>query len=246
MLGKVSVFSNNSIKIIACLSMLIDHIGLMLFPGVAIFRIVGRLAMPLFAFCIAQGAKYTKNKLKYFLLVFLLGAICQAVYFIVEPKNIYFGILITFSFSILLIYALKYVKKCFFEKGVKFIYKILSIIIFVSLIIGVYLFCRNFRVDYGFLGCLIPLISSLTDFKNVNASEKIKKIDNLSTQFLCFLLAMIIYYIKSSSMFAQYSLISIIFVLLYNGKRGKLSLKYLFYVFYPLHLVVLEGIKYLL
>ena len=246
MLGKLSFLNNNSIKIIACLSMLIDHIGLMLFPSVAIFRIIGRIAMPLFAFCIAQGCKYTKNKLKYFLMVFLLGAICQTVYFIVSPTSVYFGILITFSFSILLIYALQYIKKCFFESGVKVANKILSIVIFAVLGAGVYLFCRNFRVDYGFMGCLIPVICSLTDFKGVNTSEAVKKIDNLFTQFLCFVLAMLFYYYKSTSMFSVFSLASIIFVLLYNGKRGKLNLKYLFYVFYPLHLVVLEGISYLI
>lgn len=246
MLGKVSVFSNNSIKIIACLAMLIDHLGLMIFPSQPIFRIIGRIAMPLFGFCIAQGCKFTKNKLKYFLLVFLLGVACQAVYFIVNPSDIYFGILITFSLSILLIYSLQFVKKSFFEKGIKIYIKILSLVIFIGLLFGAKAFCNSFRVDYGFKGVMLPLICSLFDFRRINASENVKRIDCLFTQFLSFVLAMVYYRFNNQSMHVDYSLISILIILLYNGKRGKLNLKYLFYVFYPLHLVIIEAITYLL
>ena len=43
------------LKIIAAVTMLIDHAGLMLFPQATWMRAVGRLAFPLFAFCIAEG-----------------------------------------------------------------------------------------------------------------------------------------------------------------------------------------------
>jgi len=39
-----------------------------------------------------------------------------------------------------------------------------------------------------------------------------------------------------------YSLLALAPLLLYSGKRGKAKMKYFFYVFYPLHLVILEGI----
>lgn len=246
MLRKVSIFSNNSIKIIACIAMLIDHMGLMLFPYNPVFRMIGRIAMPLFAFCIAQGCKFTKNKLKYFLLVFLLGVACQTVYFIVNPNDIYFGILITFSLSILLIYSLQFVKKSFFEKGVKWYNKVLSIIIFVALMVGANLFCWHFEVDYGFAGVMFPLICSLLDFKRINCSETVKKLDNSVTLFLCFILALAFHYFVNKSMFSEYSFISAIFILLYNGKRGSLNLKYFFYLFYPIHLVVLQIISYIM
>lgn len=69
--------SGNVIKILAAILMVIDHIGVILFPNVLLLRIIGRLSFPLFAFMIAEGAKYTKNKLKYFLGIFILGIICQ-------------------------------------------------------------------------------------------------------------------------------------------------------------------------
>lgn len=57
--------SGNALRIIAALSMLIDHIGVILFPNVTILRIIGRIAFPIDAFMIAEGCANTKNKLWY-------------------------------------------------------------------------------------------------------------------------------------------------------------------------------------
>ena len=65
--------------------------------------------MPIFAFMIAEGCKYTKNKLKHFLMIFILGVICQVVYFI-NDQSLLMGILIVFSFSIAKPRALLYNK----------------------------------------------------------------------------------------------------------------------------------------
>ena len=65
--------SGNALKIIACVSMFIDHASLMLFPEIIWLRYIGRLAFPIFAFLISEGCRYTKNKLNYFLSVFILG-----------------------------------------------------------------------------------------------------------------------------------------------------------------------------
>lgn len=107
--------NRNQLKIIACLSMLIDHIGLIMFPEIQIFRIIGRIAMPVFAFFIGEGCRYTKNKATYFLRVFILGLICQAVYIVEAAINggngFYLNILLTFSVSILLCYLFLYAEK---------------------------------------------------------------------------------------------------------------------------------------
>lgn len=97
--------SSNALKLIAALTMLIDHIGVILLPNVPILRVIGRIAFPIYAFMIAEGCAYTKNKLRYFLSVFLLGAVCQIVYGIFDSE-VYLGILITFSLSILVIHAI--------------------------------------------------------------------------------------------------------------------------------------------
>ena len=64
------VLSANKLKLIALISMTIDHIGLLFFPYTIIFRILGRFAFPIFAYFIAVGCYYTHNKLKHFLHLF--------------------------------------------------------------------------------------------------------------------------------------------------------------------------------
>ena len=63
------LISGNQLKILAAIFMVIDHVGLMFFPSMIIFRCIGRLSMPIFAFMISEGARYTRNKLKYFLVI---------------------------------------------------------------------------------------------------------------------------------------------------------------------------------
>lgn len=49
-----------------------------------------------------------------------------------------------------------------------------------------------------------------------------------------------------SGIIQVHALLSLPLLLLYSGKRGKVNLKYFFYIFYPLHLAVLQGIAWLL
>jgi len=72
--------NRNHLKLIACMSMLIDHIGYVLFPEAELLRIIGRIAMPIFAFFIGEGCLHTRDRKKYFLRLFVLALICQAVY----------------------------------------------------------------------------------------------------------------------------------------------------------------------
>ena len=100
------LLNGNHLKLIAAFAMLLDHAGILLFPRVQLLRIIGRLAYPIFAFMIAEGCRYTKNRLRYFLMVFGLGVGCQLVYALVGG-GAYLNILLTFSCSVLLIYALQ-------------------------------------------------------------------------------------------------------------------------------------------
>ena len=246
-LKKIRIFNSNTIKIFAAVFMFIDHFGLMLYPRVMWFRILGRLSMPLFAFAIAEGCRYTRNKWKHFLMLFGLGVVCQIVYAIVDPKTQYFGILITFSFSVVMIYALQFAKKCTFEKKPIWWKITLAWLLFIALVAGTYLFCEKFTVDYKFYGCMLPVFASIFDFHRIPAPAILKKLDILPLRVLCMALPMIpMMYVGALGIkITCYSFLTIPLLLLYNGEKGKWNMKYFFYIFYPLHLALLEGIVYL-
>ena len=62
---KVQILDGTTLKIIAMISMVFDHVGDMFFPGVMWPRMIGRLAMPIFSFFIAEGFAHTRDKKKY-------------------------------------------------------------------------------------------------------------------------------------------------------------------------------------
>ena len=68
------------LKLIAMIAMLVDHAGKMFFPRYNIMRIIGRLAFPLFAYCIAVGCVYSKNRFKYLSRIVLMGLVSQPFY----------------------------------------------------------------------------------------------------------------------------------------------------------------------
>lgn len=86
----------DSLKIIAMVTMLIDHIGYVFFPEMLIFRIIGRLSFPLFAWGVAAGYQRTRSLEKYMVRLFLVGIASQLPYmhlFQVTNLNILFTLL---------------------------------------------------------------------------------------------------------------------------------------------------------
>ena len=250
-LKKLRILNSNGLKLLAAVFMFIDHLGLIFYPDLLWLRMLGRLSMPLFAFAIAEGCRYTKNKWKHFFLLFGLGAICQLVYFIFDPSTIYFGILITFSFSTLMIYALQFAKKCTFEEKPNPLRAVCAWLLFFLLVVGVYFFCQTFTVDYHFYGCILPVCASIFDFHRIPAPTILKKLDILPLRVLCMAVPILLCMVIPSSPFlissmpwkvTVYTVFTIPLLLLYNGEKGKRNMKYFFYIFYPLHLGLLEGI----
>lgn len=230
--------SSNALKIIAAISMLIDHIGVILLPHATILRILGRLAFPVFAFMIAEGCAKTKNNLRYFLSVFLLGAACQVVYCLYDDQ-LYLGILITFSISILLVYALQALKKTLFGGDKCLGRQIVAVLIFLLLLAGVYVLNLYLTIDYGFWGCLLPVFASIFRAPSVNAPAFFEKLDSLSVHVISFGIGLAILACVRGGV-QPYSLCAVPLLLLYSGKRGTWSMKLFFYIFYPAHLAALE------
>ena len=235
------ILSGNALKIIAALSMLIDHIGVMFFPQVKILRIIGRIAMPIFSFMIAEGARYTRNKARYFLTVFGLAAVCQLVYFLYDGDT-YMSILVTFSLSILTIYALDFFKESLFSFEATALRKILSCLLFLSVVTVVYYLNTILEIDYGFLGCMLPVFASVFHAPKNCDVEFLKKLDVMYIHLLMLSVGLVCLALSSGGT-QPWSLLALPFLALYSGKRGKTNMKYFFYIFYPAHLLILEGIN---
>lgn len=214
--------SNNQLKIIAMISMFLDHLGMTLFPNVIILRIIGRLAFPIFAYMIAEGCFYTKNRVKYLLHLLILGLVCQLVFFFVS-NSLYQGILLTFSLSIIMIYSIDYFlkNKTILSFFITFI--IVLTIIIISGVLPIIFKKTGFEFDYGLIGLLVPVVIYYSKYKLI-------KLIMLSI----FIVLLAIEY----NSLAYYSFLSLPLLFLYNNTRGKYNLKYLFYIFYPLHLII--------
>lgn len=218
--------SGNALKLLAALFMTIDHVGVLLLPHVIVLRILGRLALPIFAFMIAEGCRYTRNRLRYFGSVFALGVLCQIVYYLAD-RSLYFSILITFSLSIATIYALQDWKD---QKTTR------SALVFFGAVAGVYALNRVFTIDYGFWGCMLPVFAAA--FQKTAWDRPWVNLGMLGLGLL--VLA------ADLGQIQYYALPALPLLACYNGRRGRWKLKYFFYLFYPIHLVLLQGIALLL
>ncbi len=235
--------NGNTLKVFACFCMLLDHIGMIFFPNIALFRAIGRLALPIFAFFVAEGCKYTHDKTHYLVFMALLGVAMMFVQFAVS--GIVFGnVLVLFALSIILIYSFNRYKKEIFADKFNLKKQILYGCWFWAMFVFCGVSCKILSVDYGFYGVILPFFVSIPDFKGIDAGE-LKRFDDLHTRLLFLGIALILLTIAGS--YAEIlGLVALVPLMFYNGQRGDRKLKYAFYVFYPTHLALLYGIALLL
>lgn len=86
-------------KTIAVICMLIDHIGFLFFPAQMEWRIIGRLAMPIFAYSVARGARYTSSIKRYMKKMLLFAFISQLPFWWME-QIAFGGAFFSFRFNI--------------------------------------------------------------------------------------------------------------------------------------------------
>ena len=227
--SRFSGLTGNQLKLIALITMTIDHVGMMLFPRVRVLRAIGRIAFPIFAYMIAEGCRYTRNRRKYLLSMVSLGALCQVVYFF-AMGSLHMSILVTFSLSIGLIYLTDYA-----HAGGRFGTAVLS-----AAVCGLFFLCylahdvlfpqTDFGIEYGFFGVLLPVFAYI-------GARKQKQLQYFTASLALFNLTW--------GGIQWFSMAAVPLIALYNGKRGKRKMKYLFYIYYPAHLVVIHFLSLL-
>lgn len=205
------------LKIIALLTMIIDHYGAIFHDGVEIYRILGRLAFPIYCFLLVEGYFHTSNVKKYGLRLFIFAVISElpfdlAFYNKLEFKhqNIFFTLLI----GLITMYLLDNRGKYKLNKQM-----ILLFGLFLSLVLS---------VDYSFIGLIYILSFYYTkDYSNTERLY-IVGIILLVTNFLF------------SSFTQQFALFSLFPIYFYNGEPGPKNkfIQMLFYTAYPLHLII--------
>lgn len=168
--------NKNILKLLAALTMVIDHAGLLLFPQVAVLRWIGRISFPLFAFCVGDGCAYTRKPRAYLLRVLGLGIACQAAFAAEElldggtlrgSQALYLNILFTLSLAILLCTAfLRLQRRPSARNAALFAAAVLAVA-------GADVLCQAVTArtgvlvtfDYGAMGAFLPLFAVVSPGK---------------------------------------------------------------------------------
>lgn len=217
------------LKVIGVITMLFDHIGDSLLGKFSFFNLIGRISFPIFAFQAMQGYLHTKNLKKHMLKLFIFACIAQVPFMLflsTFTNEFALNIFFTFLLGLLAIYLYD---KCS-NKGFGFLFVILISII------GYFI-----RVDYKAFGIL--LMFSFYFFRDKKGQMVI------ATIILCFVRYLPNILTNPSLLFHYLSCVfftasSLIFILFYNQKEGPKA-KYFFYLFYPLHLLILSMIHFM-
>lgn len=215
--------NSNRLKLLALLTMTVDHIGVHLLPQYTLLRIIGRLAFPIYAFFIAEGCAHTKNRKKYLLQMAGMALLCQLVY-LLAMGSLFQCILVTFTLSILTIYAI--------DSGatVKAV-TALCAVVFLTVFLPQWLPHTDFAVDYGLWGVLLPVAVYLAKTRQ--------------QKLVCAAISLTLLALQYGGV-QWYGLLALAPLALYDGTRGSRKLKWLFYWYYPLHLVAIYAVGLLL
>lgn len=249
------------LKMIAVITMLIDHtaatileralwgeltIGciteknMQMWTGVYyLMRIIGRMAFPIYCFLLVEGFTYTRNRGKYALRLFLFALISEVPFDLAFQKKwwdtSYNNVFFTLLLGLLAIMALDWVRRKWKKvdesasKRYWFFSNLAKSIVLATITLGTMAIADLvLHTDYGASGVAAIIVMYLL-YKN---------------RMLAFGIMVLVLTLLSSSLeiFALFMLIPLHF---YNGTRGK-QVKYAFYAFYPVHLLVLVGICYLI
>jgi hypothetical protein len=221
-----------TLKLIAMATMLIDHVAAVLIPvsrTYEICRIVGRLAFPIYCFLLVEGFFHTKNVKKYLMSMGIFALISEIPFDLafsnktidmgfLYSQNVFFTLFIGLTVICLMsIIEKKYVDKVFLGNVFN------TLVVIAGCAVSILLY-----TDYTYFGILL-----IVAFYVFRGNKGI-------LTFVVFLLTICLgLYLEG------YAFISMLFIWRYNGKRGPQGNKYIFYAFYPVHILVIYLISLL-
>lgn len=220
--------SSFSLRLIALVSMCVDHAGLALFPSVGAFRCVGRLAFPLYCFLLAQGYRNTRDVGAYARRLLLAAILSEIPFDLLIFGRIGCAIEQNVLFSLLLgLLALRAADAL----GGRPLYALLVISTLALLAMAA-------RVSYGWLGVALCLVFGLCGGRG--------QVLGAAAALLLYTLGLLLSGVARSWVLVSLcSLFSLPLLALYNGKRGLRAplITFLFYASYPAHLLALAALR---
>ena len=214
-----------TIKLLAILSMAIDHVAVVygLHPGL---RVPGRLAFPLFVFLIADSCRHTRSLDKFLLRLGLFALLSETPFDLAFNNEINFfantNVFYTFFLGVLCVYVYRQLQQT-------------ALLPVLPLpIIGLMLAAEWLSSDFGAIGVLFVFLMALA------AGRKILQLGIiLLASFALYLPAILITNFAFLQVYILLgSLIAIGIAAFANGQRGP-NVKWPFYLFYPGHLLLL-------
>ena len=227
---RIQFLNGFHLKLIAICTMLIDHMGYTLFPGVMWLRCVGRVAFPIFCFLIAEGCVYTHDRKKYAARLLVFALLSEIPFnlmnsgMIWDPydQNVLWTLLLGALVCWLMDWALK---KC----------TPLSFMLTGAVMLAAYWLLEIGNTDYGGWGML--LVAAFYGVHRAPSGAVVKMIAQ------AFGLAFFSIGVMGGYLSIElWSLAALVPIWLYNGQRGfsHKAVQYGFYAFYPVHILALS------
>jgi len=217
-LKKWQVLDGTMLKLIAMVSMAVDHVGACFFPEQLWLRIIGRIAMPLFAFGVAEGYCHTHDRKRYLVRMGLFALVSEVPFDLAFTGKVleagHQNILFTFFLAILGMLLFEKLREQTFKGRMAAAVAVLAVIAVASILL---------LTDYNAVGVGVVWVYCLFRKQKLPVKN---------------LIAMGFYALSRNMGIYLYALMGFVPVFFYNGKRGR-GLKWLFYVFYPGHLLLL-------
>ena len=204
---KINTFT---LKMIAIVSMLIDHMGAILFPQYIILRYIGRIAFPIYTYTLVEGFMHTRDIKKYMVRLGIFALLSEIPFDLafrgcviyIQKQNVFF----TLFLGVLMLYLL-----------LKSRNRIQS----AALVLAILLLSEFLRTDYSSMGLLMILCFY------VFRDNKVMKLLGVA--------AINVFLMGRVQVFA---IPALIFIALHSGEQGPKCKKF-FYGFYPVHLLAL-------
>lgn len=250
--------SGTALKLLAVLTMIVDHIGAVFFPDLIILRMVGRLSMPIFCFLIIEGFRKTSNQKRFLLRLGLFALISEVPFDLafseswlhLQSQNVF----ATFFIAALALYFFEHPEGLarlarFKQKPTTSVYRHApDMVRFFILPAGAALTVGLFT-DYSALGfvMLIFLYFSYPLHKPLRLGlyAALMSLYAVSSVLTLLLKGNFTLDALPWAMLWFVAALAVLPLALYNGQRGR-GLKWFFYVFYPAHLLILVAIRFLI